>query len=363
MQEPCQMNRTLFHVDMDAFFASVEIARDPSLKGKPVIIAGDPSKRGVVSTCSYEARAYGVRSAMSSSEAKRRCPHGIFLSGDYALYRDVSDRVMALLQTLTDDVEVVSIDEAYLDISEVIKERSAKQLGIDLRKQIYEETKLTCSIGIGVNKLIAKVASGLAKPNGLLEVPAGMERAFLARLPVGKIPGIGSKTQEVFRHDRIDTIQDLQALSLDELIHRYGMRGYHFHQAAFGIDNRPVVSVDGPPKSIGAEMTFEKDITTIDEIADYLDTLLGKAYNRLERKKMRTQGLTIKLRDFGFNTITRSMTFPSHTHDCDALRAKAQQLLRFSWGGEPLRLIGVTFDKLTDGYWQPLLWPWEEGES
>lgn len=361
MQKACQTVRTLFHVDMDAFFASVEIVQDPSLRGKPVIIAGDPSKRGVVSTCSYEARAYGVHSAMSAGEAKRRCPHGIFLSGNHALYREVSEQVMGILRSLTDEVEAVSIDEAYLDISELATEKAAKQIGIDLRRQIFDETQLTCSIGLASNKLVAKVASGIAKPNGLLEVPSGMEAEFLAWLPVGKIPGIGSKTQELFRQDDIETIEDLQALTLDVLTYRYGMRGYHFHQAAFGIDNRPVISTDGPPKSIGAETTFEKDIDTLEEIADQLDIVLEKAFNRLERKKMRAQGLTLKMRDSGFHTITRSKTFPTHTHEKESLRQNAHQLLRHSWGGEPLRLIGVSFDKLTDGYWQPLLWPWEEG--
>lgn len=353
-------DRTVFHIDMDAFFASVEIALNPSLKGKPVIVAGDPDKRGVVSTCSYEARAYGVHSAMSSAEAKRLCPHGIFLHGNYGLYQEISGQVMELLQEVTYQTEIVSIDEAYMDVTEICKEMTPKNLGSELRKKVFDLTKLTCSIGIATNKLVAKVASSKAKPNGLLEIPPGRESAFFRPMPIGKIPGIGTKTQEFFYQEGIKTIGDLQDISLDEMTYRYGMRGYLFHNASFGRDNRPVCWEEGVPKSVGAETTFETDLETYEELAEKLDYVLEKAYRRLENEGMRAQGLSLKLRNGDFHTITRSMTFPTHTRDFDTLKSKAHHLFRYSWQREPLRLIGVTFEKLTDGYWQPLLWPWEE---
>lgn len=352
--------RTVFHLDMDAFFASVEIARDPSLKGKPVIIGGDPDKRGVVSTCSYEARAYGVHSAMAASEAKRLCPHGIFLHGNYQLYQEISCQVMELLQGITYQTEIVSIDEAYMDVTELCIGSSPKLLGREIRKKVRDLTGLTCSIGIATNKLVAKVASSRAKPDGLLEIPAGKEAAFFFPLPIGKIPGIGTKTQELFFQDGIKTIGDLQAVSIDELTYRYGMRGYLFHNASYGRDNRPVCWEDSVPKSVGAETTFDVDLETFEELSEKLDYVLEKAFKRLENEGMRAQGLSIKLRDADFHTITRSMTFPTHTRDFDTLKSKAHQLFRYSWQRDPLRLIGVTFEKLTDGYWQPLLWPWEE---
>lgn len=345
---------------MDAFFASVEIVQNPSLKGKPVIVAGDPDKRGVVSTCSYEARAYGVHSAMSSIMAKRLCPHGIFIHGNYSLYQEISAQIMGLLQEITYQTEIVSIDEAYMDVTEVMLDQKAKELGSELRKKVYNLTGLTCSIGIASNKLVAKVASSKAKPNGLLEIPHGKEAAFFAPLKIGKIPGIGTKTEEIFHQDGIKTIGDLQAVPLDELTYRYGPRGYLLHKAAYGEDNRPVCWEESAPKSVGAETTFEVDLESFEELSEKLDYVLEKAFKRLENEGMRAQGLSIKLRDSDFHTITRSMTFPTHTKDFDTLRSKAHHLFRFSWQKDPLRLIGVTFEKLTDGYWQPLLWPWEE---
>lgn len=347
-------------MDMDAFFASVEIVQNPSLKGKPVIVAGDPDKRGVVSTCSYEARAYGVHSAMSSIMAKRLCPHGIFVHGNYALYQQISSQIMGVLQEVTYQTEIVSIDEAYMDVTEATLEIPAKELGSELRKKVFNLTGLTCSIGIAANKLVAKVASSKAKPNGLLEIPPGREAAFFAPLKIGKIPGIGAKTEELFHQDGIITIGDLQAVPIDELTYRYGTRGYLLHKAAFGEDNRPVSWEDSAPKSVGAETTFEVDLDSFEMLSEKLDYVLEKAYRRLDREGMRAQGLSLKLRDSDFHTVTRSMTFPTHTKDYDTLRSKAHHLFRYSWQKDPLRLIGVTFEKLTDGYWQPLLWPWEE---
>lgn len=198
---------------MDAFFASVEIVKNPALRGKPVIVGGRPDRRGVVSTCSYEARKFGVRSAMPVSEAYRLCPHGIFLEGDYSLYREFSEKVFAIFYQKTPYVEVVSIDEAYLDVSEPIASgMTPKDLATSIHQEVFRTTQLTCSIGIAANKLVAKIAAGKAKPNGIFEVIPGTEDAFLAPLPIQSLPGIGTKTQVVLNQEGFLTVADLQAL-------------------------------------------------------------------------------------------------------------------------------------------------------
>ena len=353
------MTSSIFHVDMDAFFASVEILRNPSLKGKPVIIGGDPEKRGVVSTCSYEARVFGVRSAMSLFEAKKRCPQGIFLEGSYHLYGEYSDQVMKILRQFTPYVEIVGIDEAYMNVTESAKAYDTPfKLGQNLRKEVKEKTGLTCSVGIGTNKLIAKIASSLAKPNGLYEVPAGLEVEFLGNLPVESLPGVGIKTQSLLNLDGIKTVKDLQLLGMETLIQRYGTYGYYFYLAAFGKDNRKVEGQDQAPKSIGAESTFEKDQIDKTVLLEELTALFEKAFSRLIKQGMRARGFSLKLRFSDFKTITRSSTFDTHTNDHAFLLKETLNHFEKIWTEEPLRLIGISFEKLTDTYWQPTFWDW-----
>ncbi|MCE5316641.1 MAG: DNA polymerase IV [Parachlamydia sp.] len=350
--------RIVMHVDLDAFFASVEVVLNPDLKGKPVIVGGDPSKRGVVSTCSYEARRYGVRSAMSLFEAKKRCPHGIFVHGHFDLYRDYSEQVMGILLELTPHVEIVGIDEAYMDVTDCADQNGgAFKLGQLLRRRVFESTKLTISVGIGSNKLIAKIASGHAKPNGLFEVPAGQEVAFLAPLPIESLPGVGVKTQAFLNREGIKTVSQIQEMGLDQAVQLYGAHGYWIYMAAIGKDNRPVETSEQPPKSIGGEETFEKDLSDSTLLQEALVDLLQRVYKRLRSHRMRTRGLSLKLRFADFTTITRSITFVNHTNDY--LYLKEEMLLLFSRvydGKSPLRLVGVTLEKLTDQYWQPTFW-------
>ncbi len=354
-------SRIVMHIDLDAFFAAVEVVLDPSLKGKPVIVGGDPNKRGVVSTCSYEARAFGVRSAMSLFEAKKRCPHGLFVEGHFSEYRKFSEQVMAILHSFTPQVEIVGIDEAYLDVTDSTAEYGgAFKLGQLIRKKVFEETKLTCSIGIGSNKLIAKIASGGAKPNGLYEIPAGQEKAFLAPLPIETIPGIGAKSQAFFNREGIKTLQQIQQMGLDKAVQAYGAHGYWFYMSAMGKDNRPVESSDLPPKSIGREETFEKDLADRAQLEATLVLLLQSVYKRLRTHRMRTRGLSLKLRFADFTTITRSTTFENHTNDHAALQESMLKLFSRVYDGKsPLRLVGVTLEKLTDLYWQPTFWDWQ----
>lgn len=351
--------RTIFHVDMDAFFASIEIVRNPSLKGKPVIVGGRPDSRGVVSTCSYEARKYGIRSAMSLKEAYKKCPNGIFLDGNYSLYSECSDQIMEIFRDLTPILQIVSIDEAYLDVSEVLYVHGGNGIDLanDLKKEVYDKTKLPCSIGIAPNKLLAKIASGLAKPNGVKEVPQGSEASFLAPLPIQAIPGIGEKTREFLNSQGILYISDLQSLGLDALMQRYGERGYYFYFAACGKDNSPVVWIEEPPKSIGAETTFETDQTDTTLLIEALKTLNNRVWKRLKLNKMHTRSVTLKMKDSHFRTVTRAKTLLSDTDKIEVIQEELLQLFEEHAASMlPIRLIGVSLHKLTDEYWQPTFW-------
>lgn len=352
------MERTIFHLDMDAFFASIEIARNPFFKGKPVIVGGQPNTRGVVSTCSYEARVFGVHSAMSLTEAYRKCPHGIFLNGNFSTYRQYSSRIMEILANYTECLEVVSVDETYMDVSEIISHYgNARNLANNMRHSIYKETQLPSSIGIATNKLIAKIASSKAKPNGLLEVTMGKEAEFLAPLPVQSIPGIGKKTQEALNKDGIFFIHELQSLNLEALIERYNSSGYFFHFAAFGKDDRPVVTEESDPKSIGHETTFDRDENSKDVLIKTIHELVEKTVKRLKRYEMRGRGVSLKLRFSNFKTITRSHLLKYHTQDLKLILTEILELFeRHYLPDTPIRLIGVTIEKLTNSYWQPTLW-------
>lgn len=349
--------RCIFHIDMDAFFASIEVAQNPKLKGKPVIVGGHPNSRGVVSTCSYEARAFGVHSAMPLGQAHHLCPHAIFLEGNYPLYKEYSSKIIAIFQQLTPYVEVVSIDEAYIDVSAILTGTPPQTLAKMTKQQILKETDLTCSIGIATNKLVAKIASSKAKPNGLLEIKAGSEATFLSPLLIQSIPGIGVKTQQVFNQEGIKTIADLQALPLDSLIQTYGSWGYYYYQAVRGEDKRPVKWESSNPKSIGAETTFSVDQTDMTFLAAELKELFNKTYQRLRAHKMRSKRVSIKLRYNNFKTVTRSLTLTTHSVEASFLFATVLELFYDHYqGSPPLRLVGVSLEQLTDSYWQPTFW-------
>lgn len=354
-------DRVIFHVDMDAFFASIEIVRNPALKGKPVIVGGRPDQRGVVSTCSYEARAFGVRSAMSLSEAHRRCPHGVFLEGHYGLYREYSDRIIQIFHRLTEKTEVVSIDEAYLDVTEIVQQFGGEMTLAKLLKNIiFQETELTCSVGIAKNKRVAKIASGTAKPNGIRLVAAGQEAQFLAPLDIGSLSGVGVKTQENFKRAGICKIADIQEMGPDRLIEKYGPWGYQLYQSAMGEDKRPVEWILQPPKSLGSETTFEKDLNDCTALREVLIENVQRVCRHLHQNGMRTRTICLKLRDYTFRTITRNRMLFTDTQDEGAITRECLELFdSVYFGTPPLRLIGVSLHKLTDTYWQPALWDWE----
>ncbi|MBA3815444.1 MAG: DNA polymerase IV [Parachlamydiaceae bacterium] len=354
--------RCVFHIDMDAFFASIEISRNPFLKGKPVIVGGRPDQRGVVSTCSYEARSFGVRSAMPLSEAKRLCPHGIFLEGSYSLYREYSERVFAIFYQYTPLVEVVSIDEAYLDVSLIVDNfDSPVALANLMRQQVLAETLLTCSIGIATNKLISKIAASRAKPNGVYEVLPDTEAYFLAPLPIQNLSGVGAKTQAILNREGIHFIADLQAIPLETLIDQYGSWGYHYFLSCQGKDNRPVDCEEYLPKSIGAETTFERDHNDPIVLEEELINLANRVHNRLRAHKMRCRRISLKIRFSDFKTISRSQTLSSHINSINIINKEILKLFKSHYNGWPaLRLIGISLEQLTDTYWQPSLFPEED---
>ncbi len=350
--------RIIFHLDMDAFFASIEIAKNPKLKGLPVIVGGHPDSRGVVSTCSYEARAFGVHSAMSLFKAKKLCPQAIFVQGSYSSYGEISDQIFEILRSFTHKVQAVSIDEGYLDVTSIVHEFGGTiNLAEQIRKKIKEATSLNCSIGIAKNKLVAKIASSLAKPNGIYDVPSGYEAAILAPLAVQCIPGVGPKTQSKLNHDGFFVVKDLAALSVDDLICRYGAQGYHLYKESRGEDDRPVNFEDRIPKSIGAETTFEKDVSDSTILENYLYELTEKVTKRLKEHKMRTKALSLKIRFSDFKTITRSRTFYTDTNHFKTIFDEAYLLFKTNHlQGTPLRLIGISLDRLNDSWWQPTFW-------
>jgi DNA polymerase IV len=349
----------VLHLDMDAFFASVEQLTRPTLRGRPVLVGG-LGGRGVVAGASYEARVFGARSAMPMHQARRLIGvTAVVLPPRGVVYGVASRRVFDTVRSLVPVVEQLSFDEAFGEPPQLAGS-SAEDVELfceGLRRRVRDETGLVASVGAGSGKQIAKIASGLAKPNGLYEVPAGQEIAFLAALPIESLPGIGVKTQAFLNRDGINTVRQIQELGLEKAIQRYGAFGYSFYLAAMGRDSRPVESSEQPPKSIGAEETFEKDLADKEALAETLVELLDRVYKRLRAHRMRARGLSIKLRFADFTTITRSATLENHTNDHTVLLEEMLRLfLRVYDGKSPLRLVGVTLEKLTDSYWQPTFW-------
>ena len=335
--------RTILHVDLDAFFAAVEQRDRPELRGKPVIVGGGgPDQRGVVSTASYEARKFGVHSAMPLRTAGRLCPQGIFLPVDGRKYQQVSREVMAILRRYTPQVQPISIDEAFLDVT------GSRQLFGDgpeiarsIKQAVVDEVELTISVGVATTKLVAKVASDLRKPDGLVVVPPGEEAAFLAPLPISRLWGVGEKTATALREFGVVTIGDLAALPPDGLEGRFGKVGTYLAARARGIDPDPVASGD-PAKSVGHEHTFDVDTSSREVIER---TLLGMADGvawRLRAAGLKAATITLKLRDSSFTTITRQMTLDVPTDLTEPIYEAAIALVRRELHGQRIRLVGVT---------------------
>lgn len=335
--------RKIIHLDMDAFFAAIEQRDHPELRGRPVIIGGDPARHGVVSTCSYEARSYGVHSALPMKIALRRCPGGVFLEPNLRKYREVSHQIREIFTRYTPRVEPVSIDEAYLDVTEnLLGERSATRLARRLQREIFETVGLTASAGVSYNKFLAKVASDWRKPAGLSVIPPEAAPAFLESLPVEKFHGIGQVTAEKLRTMNIRTGRELKALSREHLVRLFGKVGDYYYQIVRGIDPRPV-EPEWARKSIGREVTLAPDLTELRDIRILARTLSRKVARLLEAQRLAGRTVTLKVRYPDFRTVTRSRSLPLPVADGAVIGEIAVALLaRTEAGTQPVRLLGVT---------------------
>jgi DNA polymerase IV len=341
--------RAIIHLDMDAFYASVEVLDQPELRGKPVIVGGC-SHRGVVSAASYEARKFGIHSAMPIVTARRLCPDGVFLPVRMARYHEISDRFMAIFQNFTPLVEPLSLDEAFLDVT---GSRhlfgSAGEIATTIKKMVHMETGLTVSAGVASSKLVAKIASDLNKPDGLTLVPPGREREFLAGLAIDKLWGVGRATRESLRLMGVNTIGDVTRLPLTLLESRFGKHGLHLHLSAMGVDDREVVPEQGM-KSVGHEETFETDLRGKDDLERELLVLAVRVGRRLRRYGLRGRTITLKVKFSDFSQITRSHTLAASTDDDREIFDQARGLLiKTEAGRRPVRLLGVSLAKLTGG--------------
>ncbi|HTR49017.1 MAG TPA: DNA polymerase IV [Verrucomicrobiae bacterium] len=341
---------SILHVDMDAFFVSVELLARPELKGLPVVVGGPRDQRGVVSSASYEARRYGIHSAMPLRTAAKLCPQAIFLDGHHALYGQWSDRVAAILARYSPIVEMASIDEAYVDLHGTERLHGPPLSAANrLLREITATTNLPCSGGLGATRLIAKVASDQAKPRGLVWVPPGGEAAFLAPLPVRRIPGIGRVTEAALKNLGIETVGQLQGWSQEQLEQTFGRWGTALYRKSRGIDSYEFF-VDAEPKSISHNQTFGQDTNDRAQLQSTLSHLCQKATKRLRGAGLHARTVTLTVRFADFRTITRSQTL-SEPSDLDAVVLKAvADLFSRSWNGVGmLRLVGVALSSFSAG--------------
>jgi DNA polymerase IV len=337
-----QAARYVALVDLDAFFASVEVIEAPELTGKPVLIGGSPTGRGVVAAASYEARAYGCHSAMPMARALKLCPHAVVLPTRHGLYRDYSSRVMDILHRESGLVQQMSIDEAYVDLSPAaVTMAEAEALAHRMQARIRIEVGLPCSVGLAANKMVAKVACETGKPGGFVVVPLGDEAAFLAPLDIGALPGIGPRTAGRLRAQGFRTLGQLAAASFDHLLSTIGPWGLLLQRRALGQDPSPV-RVEREAKSISAEETFEEDVADTGPLHAELERLTRRVATSLVNHGLVGRTVTLKLRHADFTTITRSSSRKSATASAEAILAQAVHLLDENWSqSQPLRLIGV----------------------
>ena len=335
--------RKIIHVDMDAFYASVEQRDNPSLRGKPVAVGGDPTVRGVVAAASYEARKFGVRSAIPMSRAVRLCPSLVIVRPDFHKYRTVSEQVFEIFREVTPLVEPLSLDEAYLDVTE---NHWHEPLGVTVARRIKDRikdvTQLTASAGVAPNKFLAKIGSGWRKPDGLTVVPPERIEAFLQGLPVDALWGVGPVTAARLRERGIEKLVDVRARTVEELTEIVGMHAEWLIDLAHGRDDRPV-EPNRPSKSAGSEETYAIDLQSIEEIRREIDQLARGVAEWLGKKGKTARTVTIKVRYSDFTTITRSQSTPEPTADPDHISMRAIKLLdKTEAGHRPVRLLGVS---------------------
>lgn len=353
--------RKILHLDLDAFFCAVEEQRNETLRGKPFAVGGRPESRGVVASCSYPARAFGVRSALPMSQALRLCPALQIVPANHRAYRQRSQEVMSRLHALTPLVEQLSIDEAFLDVTALAE--PATIIARRLQAQIHHELDLPCSLGVATNKLVAKIANNVGKaatqsgdyPNAITIVPPGHESTFLAPLPCDELWGVGPKTAERLRALGLTTIGDIAQWPESDLIARFGKHGRDLARHARGIDLRNVETLR-ESKSISQETTFSRDVRDGNELRRVIQEQAQSVAADLRRKRLMATTVKLKLRWSDFTTFTRQTTFSQPTADGDQIAAAAVRLLNQTWDGELIRLVGVGVSGLSKGTQQLSLW-------
>lgn len=342
--------RIILHVDMDCFYASVEMQRRPELRGRPVVVGADPKGgrgRGVACTCSYEARKFGIRSAMPVSRAYVLCPHAVFLPPDFDHYASVSRQIMDLLGSLGFPLYPVSIDEAYLDASSCGSFSRAAELAATIQEMIRNRSGLTCSVGVAPGKSVAKVASDYRKPGGVTVVDLLSVRGFLAPLPVRKVPGVGKRAEQELFEMGIRTVGDLAGFDIQVLIGRFGKGIIALHRLAQGIDESVFDEYDGV-RSLSRETTFDIDTGDPDLLSTTMDSLISAVCENLAGENLRCKTVTVKVRYQGFVTRTKSRSLSHHTNDPAQFRAASQALLREMLDERKIRLIGIRLSAIEE---------------
>jgi len=340
-------SRKIIHVDMDAFYAAIEQRDNPGYRNRPLIVGGSPDARGVVATCSYEARKFGIHSAMPSSTAQRLCPEGIFVYPRIPVYRQVSEKIHGVFRQYTDRIEPLSLDEAYLDVSESsMCKGSATLIAEDIRQKIYKETRLTASAGISYNKFLAKMASDINKPNGQCVILPDASQAFIDNLAIGKFFGIGKATEARIQQLNIYNGHDLRQCSREFLVQHFGKAGSYYYAIARGDDNREVVS-SRVRKSLGSENTFSEDLRDVAHMLHYLELMTTELLQVLKNKNLTAMTFTIKVKYHNFQQVTRSLTLDEPVTTLEQILPLLPFLLnKTDASTTPVRLLGVSFSSL-----------------
>lgn len=342
------MERTILHIDMDAFFAAIEVLDHPELRGKPVIVGGVTTNRGVVSTANYEARGFGIHSAMPMFQAREKCPGGVFLKVNMPRYKEMSGKIMRILEDFTPLVEQVSIDEAFLDITGMEGLLgNPEQIARQIKDHVSSETSLTCSIGIAPNKFLAKVASDMHKPDGLMIIQAGEVDTFLASLPIEKIPGVGTRTVETLKHYGIKTAGEITSFSEDQLVKRFGKFGLRLHELCRGHDSSPVVPLR-EMKSISAEETLPYDTNDRNLLSKKLRDHADEVSESLRRHGRIGKTIGIKIKFSDFTAVTRAKTISRATDISQVILLTARRLLEDQPLPKKVRLIGLEVSNLSE---------------
>ena len=352
------MMRKIIHIDMDAFYASVEQRDHPAYQGKPLVVGGSPDQRGAVAAASYEARKFGIHSAMPARTAVRKCPHVIFAPPRFAVYRQISQQIREIFERYTDLVEPLALDEAYLDVTvNQLMNPSATLIAQEIKRCIQQETQLTASAGVASNKFLAKVASGINKPNGICVITPAAAAAFVEKLPIAKFHGVGKVTAAKMHQLGITCGADLKQWAEADLVSQFGKVGHHYYQIARGEDDRPV-DPNRPRKSVGTETTFATDLDDLTLMQVALIDIAQDVIQRLAAKQTRGRTLTLKIKYADYHQVTRSRTCRDVISDDEILPLAQELLLTADLRTKPVRLLGISLSHLgnlpaSDG-WQQL---------